>query len=103
MRTISRCFSKCGFLLNEGPVANIETPEATLEELELQAVEAVDPGIVFARAKTITGLVKEATAAVVKVKEEDGQKTDSEDEAEEESTTIPSSAAAAQAIEKLLL
>ena len=70
-------------------------PEAILV-LELQAMEAVDAGIVFAPAKTITELVKEATAAVGKVKEEDRQKTDSEDEADEESTPIPSSAAAAQ-------
>ena len=102
-RTISRCFSKCGFLRNEDPVANIGMPEVTLEELELQAMEAADAGIVFAPAKTITQLVKEATAAVGKVKEEDPQKTDSEHEADEEPTPIPSSAAAAQAIETLLL
>ena len=47
--------------------------------------------------------MKEATAAVGKVKEEDRQTTDSEDEADEEPTPIPSSAVAAQAIEKLLL
>ena len=58
-----------------------------LEELELQVIEAADAGIVFAPAKTITELVKEATAAVGKVKE-DRQKTDSEDEADEESTPI---------------
>ena len=52
-RTISRCFSKFGFLRNEGAVANIEMPEATLEQLELQAMEVVDTGIVFAPAKTI--------------------------------------------------
>ena len=65
-------------------------------------MEAVNVGTVFAPAKTITELVKEATAVVGKVKEEDRQKTDSEDEADEESTPIPSSAAP-RAIEKLLL
>ena len=43
-RTISRCFSKCGFLRNDGPVANIGMPEVTSEELELQAMETVDAG-----------------------------------------------------------
>ena len=38
-RTISRCFSKCRFLQNEGPVANIGMPEVTLEELELHAMD----------------------------------------------------------------
>ena len=99
-RTISRCFSKCGFMRNEGPVANIGMPEVTLEELELQAMEAVDAGIVFAPTKTITQLVKESMATVGKVREEDPQKTDCEDE---EPTPVPSSAAAAQAIETLLL
>ena len=94
-RTISRCFSKCWFLRNESPVANIDMSEATLEELELQAIEAADAEIVFAPAKTITQLVKEATVAVGKVKEEDRQKNDFEDEADEEPTPIPSSAAAA--------
>ena len=75
-RTISRCFSKCGFMQNEGPVANIGMPEVTLEELELQAMEAADAGIVFAPTKTITQLVKEAMATVGKVREEDPQKTD---------------------------
>ncbi|KAI6651288.1 hypothetical protein LOD99_5436 [Oopsacas minuta] len=99
-RTISRCFSKCGFMRNEGQVANIGMPEVTLEELELQGMEAADAGIVFALMKTITQLVKEPIAKVGKVREEDPQKNDCEDE---EPIPVPSSAAAAQAIETLLL
>ncbi|KAI6653885.1 hypothetical protein LOD99_3061 [Oopsacas minuta] len=90
----------CCLWIMPGPVANIGMPEVTLEELELQDIEAADAGIVFASAKTITQLVKEAMATVGKGREEDSQKSDFEDEGP---TPVPSSAAAAQAIETLLL
>ncbi|KAI6649004.1 Tigger transposable element-derived protein 4-like [Oopsacas minuta] len=90
-RSMLGCFSKCGFMRNEGPVVNIGMPEVTLEELELQGMEAADAGIVFAPTKTITQVVKEALATVGKVREEDPQKTDCEDE---EPTPVSSSAAA---------
>lgn len=57
----------------EGPVANIGMPEVTFKELELQATEAANAGIVFAPTMTITQLV-EAAVAFDKAKAEDPQK-----------------------------
>ena len=75
-------------------------PDVTLEELELQAMEAADAEIAE---KTITQMVKEDTVAVGKVKGEDPQKANSKYYADEEPTSITFSSAAAQVIETLLM